>query len=207
MTKGKSIEITQEYEDWVKENLRYDPDTGYLWWVKQNIIGTRPRNLDYPAGAKSLGYLILNIYLPDKATTLRCHRIAWFLHYGVWPKKHIDHINGIKDDNRIMNLREANPSENGGNSIKRKNYGGKPSTSRYKGVSLYRPTNRWVANIMVNGKAIYLGYYDNQEEAALAYNKAALEHFGEYAKINIIEPLDTGMTNTYISSSSGELTY
>ena len=192
--------VTKEEEAWIKDNLRYDPDTGDLWWTKQNRSG---RQFEKPAGSfyKTSGY----IYIKSRVglVVYRClaHRVAWFIHYDVWPKDQIDHINGDRTDNRIVNLREATGSENQGN---RKIHEG--GTSKYKGVSWKKQYSKWVAKIVVNHKNIHLGYYDNEEKAALAYNKAALEYFGEFAKINIIEPLDTGMTNTYISSSSGELT-
>lgn len=186
-------------DDWVKENLRYDPDKGYLWWTKR--VGGRP--LDRPAGnLNTIGYIVISCRHEGVDKRFYAHRLAWFLHHGVWPKDQIDHINNLRDDNRLVNLREATGAENNKNLKARE--GG---TSKYKGVSWFKRDCKWLARIGVNKENIFLGYYDNEQEAALAYNKAALEYFGEYAKINIIEPLDTGMTNNYISSSSGELTY
>jgi hypothetical protein len=199
MAKGVVREVTKEEEDLIKENFKYNPDTGDLWWTKR----THGRCFDKPAGGlnKQQGYITVSQKFAGVFVMHKAHRIAWFLYHGVWPKDEIDHINNIRNDNRIENLREATRSENQAN---RKIDG--CGTSKYKGVSWRRRDCLWVAKIMVNQKSIWLGLYHNEEEAALAYNKAALEYFGEYAKINIIEPLDTGMTNTYISSSSGELT-
>jgi hypothetical protein len=196
----KAREVTKEEEDWIKDNLNYDPDTGHLWWTKRGS----GRQTDRPVGTLDHhGYVRVSSSRQGikKQKKYVVHRLAWFLYYGVWPKDQIDHINNVRDDNRIVNLREATASENHGN---RKFFEG--GSSKYKGVHWYKQTCKWHAQIRINYKKIHLGSYDNEKEAALAYNKAALETFGEFAKINIIEPLDTGITNTYISSSSGELT-
>ncbi len=57
----------------------------------------------------------------------------------------------------------------------------------YKGVSFHKPVQKWVAHIKFNGKVQHLGYFEDEREAAEAYNAAALEHFGEYAKLNEFE--------------------
>lgn len=174
MTKVR--EVTKEEGDWFKDNFRYDPDTGYLWWTKRG----NGRQTDRPVGTlDNHGYLRTQI----KRKPFKMHRLAWFLYHGVWPKKYIDHINGVKNDNRIENLREATQSENQGNMKIRK--GG---TSMYKGVSWSKRYGKWQAQIGVKYRTINLGYYDNEEEAALVYNKAALEFFGGYAKINDLTP-------------------
>jgi len=197
----KAREITKEGENWIKDNLRYDPETGDFWWTKQISGRGHKRELNRPAGCDSLGYLVIALNVLGYKTTLSLHRAAWFFYHGVWPKDCIDHINGVRNDNRVVNLREATNAENLRN--RKLQVGG---SSKYKGVHWFKRDCNWRARITISGKRIHLGIYHNEEEAALAYNKAALEYFGEYAKINIIEPLDTGMTNTYISSSSGELT-
>lgn len=200
MAKGVLREVTKEEEGFIKDNFRYDPETGYLWWTKQNGGG---RSLGRPAGSlHCTGYIVIGRKVDGVVKNYLAHRLAWFIYHGMWPKDQIDHINNIRSDNRIVNLREATNSENQANRKIRE--GG---ASKYKGVSWHKGAKKWQALIEVNRKQTYLGQYDLEEEAALAYNKAALEYFGEFAKINIIEPLDTGVTNTYISSSSGELTY
>ena len=57
-------------------------------------------------------------------------------------------------------------------------------TSVYKGVSYYKPTGKWKASLRNAGKENYLGYFTDEREAAEAYNKAALEHFGVFARVN-----------------------
>ncbi|CAB4240509.1 putative NHN endonuclease [uncultured Caudovirales phage] len=182
MTRGVLREVTKEEEDWIKQNLRYDPDTGHLWWIKQNVTGTRPRDLNRPAGRNSHCYLMVDINV-NKRETIKLHRVAWFLYHGVWPKDEIDHINNIRDDNRIVNLREATHAENLSNQKPRVD-----GSSKYKGVSWDKQNCKWRASVMVDYKQINLGRYHKEEEAALAYNKAALEYFGEFAKINDLTP-------------------
>lgn len=93
----------------------------------------------------------------------------------------VDHINGNGLDNRKENLRVVSRQDNLRNM--RNIRGG---SSKYKGVYLYSERLRkpWMAMIRINKRGKYLGYYKTEEEAALAYNKAAIEHFGEMAKLN-----------------------
>lgn len=97
-----------------------------------------------------------------------------------------DHKNGIKLDNRRSNLRRATHSENHRNTPKYKTYRGSGTSSNYKGVSLRTDTRRWKAYIKTSTGQLSLGSYATEEEAALAYNKAAVIHFGEFAKLNDI---------------------
>ena len=179
--------LTKEDEDYLRDNLRYDPETGELWWTKP----LKRRQINKPAGSYDVeGYLRVEIKLPSCTLGLKCHRIAWFLHYGVWPVGQIDHINGDKSDNRINNLRVASNQENSRNKVSRPN-----SSSKYKGVSWHKVVKKWRASFMDGYKSIYLGCYTSEEEAARAYDKAARERYGEYARLNFPEEHEQGATH------------
>jgi hypothetical protein len=97
-------------------------------------------------------------------------------------REYVDHINHNRLDNRKCNLRIATKTQNEANKKLQRN-----STSGYKGVSLEKRTNRWVAYIGSNKNRKYLGLYASKEEAAKAYNKAAIELYGEFALLNEIK--------------------
>ena len=105
--------------------------------------------------------------------TYYLHQIIFMFHHGYIPK-YIDHADGNSLNNKIENLREATQSQNVHNSPARKN-----NTSGVKGVSFQK--NKWKAAIMVDGKNISLGVYNNIEEAALAYKRGADKYFGEFS--------------------------
>lgn len=107
------------------------------------------------------------------------HRLAWLWVYGEWPNNNIDHKNGNKKDNRIANLRLANPSQN---TFWRKL--NKNNTSGFRGVCMHRPSGKYVAAIKVDWQQIYLGYFSDPKEAARVYDVAAVKHFGTFAKTN-----------------------
>jgi len=109
------------------------------------------------------------------------------LHHDVMRTKRgieIDHINGDGLDNRKENLRVATRAENSRN----QRIHGRTSrkTSIYKGVGK-GSLNRWRARIRFDNHLISLGHFENEDEAAMAYNAAALRLFGAYANLNIIE--------------------
>lgn len=87
--------------------------------------------------------------------SIAAHRIIFFMHYGYLPRC-IDHINGIRTDNRIENLREATHKQNAQNRKKAKN-----NTSGVKGVSWCKRSERWRAVVQNDGKYINLGYFKN----------------------------------------------
>ncbi len=87
-----------------------------------------------------------------------------------------DHITGDKLDNRKSNLRICTRSQNKGNMHKFFN-----NTSGYKGVSLHKPTNKWIAQICMNKTHKFLGYFDSPEEAHAVYKKASLDQHGEFS--------------------------
>lgn len=90
-----------------------------------------------------------------------------------------DHIDGDGLNNDDGNMRECTKSENAMNSKKRID-----NTSGYRGVSLDKPSGKWKSYIVINNKYNHLGYFLTAEESARAYNKAAVELFGEFAFLN-----------------------
>jgi hypothetical protein len=94
----------------------------------------------------------------------------------------VDHLNHNGLDNRRCNLRLCTRQQNMRNRRPNRN-----TTSRYKGVCWSKRAGKWVAALYVNKRRIHLGSFDDEREAALAYNRAAREHFGEYARLNRVE--------------------
>jgi len=91
----------------------------------------------------------------------------------------VDHINGDKLDNRRVNLRPANPTEQQANTPKPKN-----NTSGYKGVTWVAANRKWQAHLRYQRKLRHIGYFATPEEAALAYNEEARRLFGEFCRLN-----------------------
>lgn len=155
----------------VKELLEYDQDTGVFTWrvaLRKNQIraGDVAGHLNV-----SLGYVTTSI----DGVALYMHRLAWFWTYGVWPLQVIDHINGNRADNRLINLRDVSNQTNVQNSkaISRKN------TSGVRGVSWHKQRCKWTARIRVSGAYKSLGLFKTIKEAGAAYEEArALHHSG-----------------------------
>ena len=95
----------------------------------------------------------------------------------------VDHIDGNGLNNQRNNLRIVTNQQNGMNQKKQR----RSTTSRYKGVCWHNKNKGWMAGIKHNRKTIYLGCYETEEEAALAYNTEATRIFGEYAKLNVTD--------------------
>ena len=109
----------------------------------------------------------------------RAHRVIWAMVNGRWPADQIDHINGDRSDNRVANLREARPAENQWNTGL-----ASTNTSGFKGVSWSQSSNRWSACIRHCGTQHYLGCFDTPEDAARAYDAAAIRLHGEFGRLN-----------------------
>lgn len=115
------------------------------------------------------------------------HRIVYFLQSGKDPgAAQVDHIFGV---HAPLDLRLATGSENQANSKKRKNIINKQCSSKFKGVSWSERKQKWCAQIQNQHKKMYLGVFTKETQAAAAYNKAATEYFGEFAKLNTFEEL------------------
>lgn len=157
--------ITQEE---LKSILHYEPETG----IFTRLVESGGRNPGSVAGWKTeRGYIRVSF----NKKHIMAHRLAWLYVHGVMPSKQIDHINNIRDDNRIANLREATCTENQRNQKIKSN-----SNSGLKGACFDKKRMRWYSRITIAGKQIHLGTYETKEQAHSAYNLAAYLYFGEY---------------------------
>ncbi len=148
----------------LRELLNYDPKTGIFTWRIDRRAKARPGSLAgtiTPSGYRNIwtdGY------------NYRAHRLAWLYVYGKWPAGQIDHINRVRSDNRIANLRIVTHAQNMENRKVQRN-----NTSGYTGVYPDRDGRRFSARISSNGKWLYLGHFKTAELAYAAYCKAAAE--------------------------------
>lgn len=163
--------VTQEL---LKELFDYDSERGVL--IHKTKIARRVKIGD---AACSYSKTINRNITGFKYKTYHSAIIIFIWHHGYQPIC-VDHIDRNTLNDRIENLRAATKAENAKNSHSRKN-----STSKYLGV--YKKRNKWAAEIRHEGKRKHLGHFNDEKEAALAYNLAATYCHKEFANLNIIE--------------------
>lgn len=141
----------------LKELLDYHPGTGVFTW-RINRGGTAKTG---SVAGCVLGDEYLQIQIDGKG--YYAHRLAWLYVHGEFPPDQLDHINRVRADNRIANLRPATNAENNQNQCRRSD-----NTSGVVGVYWYKQLGKWRALIQLNGRLMHLGYYKTIEEAAAA---------------------------------------
>jgi len=145
-------------------------DGNLIWKVR---CGCRGKIGEVSGTIKTNGYRVIIINYKN----YRAHRLIWIFHNGdITTSSQVDHINQIKHDNRIENLRLATNSQNNSNRPKRKD-----NKSGFKGVSWHKLKKKWQAFITHNNKTIYLGCFTTPELAHDAYIAAAAKLQGEFA--------------------------
>ena len=139
---------------------------GVPYWNQKSPL---PRLWDKVAGEISdPGYRRICISINKKRKSISAHRLHWYMEFGEVPKQ-LDHIKGVKIDNRIEELRPSTQSQNMRNVKKIR------GRSKYRGVTL-NDNGRWRSRIKDYGKSIHLGYFDDEIEAAKAYDTALIKY-------------------------------
>lgn len=158
--------------DLIRELLDYDPLLGEFKW---KVAKGRYARIGDTAGHfdNTDGYIKLGI----NGTTYKAHRLAWFYVHGVWPKHEIDHINGVRNDNRIANLREADDGQQARNAARRTD-----NTSGKRGVCFDDRIGKYLSYIDFKGERTILGKCDTLEEAVALRLAAEAELYGEYTR-------------------------
>ena len=162
--KPKHKDLTQEQ---ILARFDYDQETG-VFRFKNREWGKRPGDV--------AGCLTTHGYIQISFGKKRyfAHRLAWVAVYGAWPETELDHINRVRTDNRIANLREPTHSINIFNQKVRAD-----NTSGYRRVSWNPTAKKWHAHITAHGKSKYLGSFDDPKEAYETYLKARADLLGD----------------------------
>lgn len=151
----------------LRQLLDYDLQSGTFTW---KVARGRQRAGAIANFVNHHGYVEICI----DGRSYRAHRLAWLYVFGHWPTGDLDHANGIKNDNRLNNLREVTHMVNMQNVIKPRSH----NRSGLLGVCLCKRDNRWIASIGVAGKVKRLGRFDTAELAHEAYLKAKRDLHG-----------------------------
>lgn len=152
----------------MKNIFDYDPLTGVITW--KVTVNNRAKKGSEAGTLLDTGYRQIRF----QGKTWKAHILAWFLHFGFWPKKDLDHKNKIRDDNRISNLRESSRSFNNHHTTK-------PNKTGFQGVTKL-PSGKFSATIKVKGKKTYLGSFASAELASEAYEATAKAMYPEYKR-------------------------
>lgn len=169
--------------DMLRKLLRYEPSTRKLFWRRRSISMFSDGILSADHSCKawngryadkeaftsltSHGYLHGTIF----TMTHQAHRVIWAMETGAWPTDEIDHINGVRTDNRMENMRDVSNSENSRNMrISKRN------TSGFIGISWSKRDRRWRARIHADGADKYLGTFAEKGEAIAAREAAEIKH-------------------------------
>jgi hypothetical protein len=152
----------------LRKCLIYDPASGLFRWKSGRramaIAGTQ----------NSLGYIRIKI----DQVSLGASRIAWAMMTGEWPQRDVDHRDRHKGNNRWSNLRLATEAQNKANSkVDSRN------TVGMKGAVYISKRRCWRAQIIIAGKARHLGHFPTPQGAHSAYMAAAIEAYGEFARL------------------------
>lgn len=147
------------------ELFRYDYETGVLYW-RWRVNNRVPKTLEAGTQRKSNSDGYLNVSVNGRLYPV--HRIVMLMCYGFYGEGlEVDHINHVRNDNRLFNLRIVTRSENSKNqSVSSKN------TSGVTGVYFSKAKKKYIAQIKVNRETIYLGIFDTLEGAAEARRQA-----------------------------------
>lgn len=162
----KHIQLTQN-------QVALVDDSDYAELSKHKWCASKNPNGDF--------YATRNVKINGKLHTIFMHREILGLEYG--DPRHSNHKNHQTLDNRRDNIRICTRNQNQMNQKPRQN-----TTSKYKGVSWVKQREEWQAQVRVNGKSIHLGYYDDEEMAAMAYDLVARKAHGEFAYLNFLPP-------------------
>lgn len=168
----------------LRQLLRYDPETGKLFWKERGPEWFAPKGQISAEGlsgswnSRHAGKVAFTSPSRDYASgsllgiPVMAHCIIWAMHADGWPNDQIDHINGDKWDNRLENLRPVSAAENCRNKPRQTN-----NKSGYIGVNWCADRKTWRAQLKVNGHTHHIGHFDSAE-AASAARKAADLKFG-----------------------------
>jgi hypothetical protein len=162
----------------LRQLLRYEPETGKLYWRErpEKMCETQRAALTWNARfankeafttAHTDGYLSGCIF----RRRYQAHRIIWALYFGEWPAGQIDHINGVRTDNRLANLRDVSQSDNQRNAARRRD-----NISGVTGVYWNKNERKWMAQINGDKRQIHLGYFTNIDDAVAARKAAERQH-------------------------------
>lgn len=163
--------------------IAYDAETGSLTWLRrpESIFPQNGRGAasaakawnNQWAGAPALNSRRTDGYYEGRVfrELVLSHRAAWAIHSGAWPDGQIDHINHVRNDNRIGNLRVVSNAVNAKNMSRRRT-----NTSGVQGVYWHKGANSWAACITIDGKNKHLGLFGSVESAAAARGRAENRH-------------------------------
>lgn len=146
----------------VAKMLTYDAHTGELTWLVRK--SHRALAGDLAGCIERQGYCVIGI----DGKLYQAHRLGWLLATGEWPKHEIDHINGNRADNRLVNLRDVPHHENMQNKRISKN------PNRLRGTTQVQ-SGKWQASIRRKNQHVYLGLFSTTEEAHAAYMAALID--------------------------------
>lgn len=154
----------------IKKAFSYNPDTGEITrllatsWKSVNFVG---KAVGSPSGT---GHLVVSL----GGRPFLVHRLAYFLMKDEFPPADIDHINGVRSDNRWSNLRACSRSEN------MRNYTTSPRNG-CRGITFNKMAKKWEARIWLPGRRINLGLFKSKDDAIAARIQSVTKHYGEFA--------------------------